>query len=98
MSKILVAYTMKGCGWCDDFKKMLKENNIKFKNRDIEKYKEEYDLFVEAVDGNEFVPAFMIIEVSGENYKTKFYAPERDFVEVEDGVRIIKESHEKFNL
>ena len=48
---------MKGCHWCTEFKKQLKENKIKFKERDIEKYEEEYNLFVE-VTGNDFVPAF----------------------------------------
>jgi glutaredoxin len=41
MANLLVAYTMKGCHWCTEFKKQLKENKIKFKERDIEKYEEE---------------------------------------------------------
>jgi hypothetical protein len=50
------------------------------------------------VGGNEFVPAFMIIETDGENHNTKFFAPERDYDEIEDGVKIIKENYEKFNI
>jgi glutaredoxin len=87
MSKILVAYTMKGCGWCDDFKKMLKENNIKFKNRDIEKYKEEYDLFVEVK--NDYVPAFMIVDAKSES--AELFAPDIDFSGLENALEIIKE-------
>ncbi len=30
MANLLVAYTMKGCHWCTEFKKQLKENKIKF--------------------------------------------------------------------
>ena len=40
MANLLVTYTMKGCHWCTEFKKQLKENKIKFKERDIEKYEE----------------------------------------------------------
>jgi glutaredoxin len=87
MSKILVAYTMKGCGWCDDFKKMLKENDIKFKNRDIEKYKEEYDLFVEVK--NDYVPAFMIVDTKSES--AELFAPDIDFDGLESALEIIKE-------
>ena len=87
MSKILVAYTMKGCGWCDDFKKMLKENNIKFKNRDIEKYQEEYDLFVEVK--NDYVPAFMIVDTKSES--AELFAPDIDFDGLESALEIIKE-------
>ena len=87
MSKILVAYTMKGCGWCDDFKKMLKENDIKFKNRDIEKYQEEYDLFVEVK--NDYVPAFMIVDTKSES--AELFAPDIDFDGLERALEIIKE-------
>ena len=40
----------------------------------------------------------MIIETDGENHNTKFFAPERDYDEIEDGVKIIKESYEAFNI
>jgi glutaredoxin len=78
---------MKGCGWCDDFKKMLKENDIKFKNRDIEKYKEEYDLFVEVK--NDYVPAFMIVDTKSES--AELFAPDIDFDGLESALEIIKE-------
>jgi glutaredoxin len=78
---------MKGCGWCDDFKKMLKENDIKFKNRDIEKYQEEYDLFVEVK--NDYVPAFMIVDTKSES--AELFAPDIDFDGLESALEIIKE-------
>jgi glutaredoxin len=87
MSKLLVAYTMKGCHWCTEFKKQLKENKIKFKERDIEKYEEEYNLFVE-VTGNDFVPAFMIVDTITED--AKLFAPDRDFQDINEAVGIIK--------
>ena len=70
---------MKGCPFCEQIKSSLTESKIDFVERDIDDYKEEYDLFVEATD-NEFVPAFMIIDEVSESPKTFLYAPERDFL------------------
>ena len=36
--KQVILYTMKGCPWCYEMKKQLKENKINFNNRDIEKH------------------------------------------------------------
>ena len=92
--KQLVIFTMKGCPWCEDMKKSLKENEIDFLDRDINEHEEEYKLFVEITE-NDFVPAFMIIEDVEDLSKTKLYAPERDFDGIEQGVEIIKESLKK---
>jgi glutaredoxin len=86
----VVVYTMKGCPFCTDFKDMLVKENIEFFDRDIEEYKDEYDLFVEITE-NEYVPAFMIIE--GDEQKqpiSSLYAPERDFNDLDEGIEIIK--------
>ena len=90
MDKILVLFTMKGCPYCEIMKEKLNENEIDFVDRDIDKYSEEYDLFVEVTE-NDFVPSFMIIESPEKNPKTHLYAPERDFNELDDGIKIIKE-------
>ena len=92
MDKLLILFSMKGCPFCEQIKSSLTESKIDFVERDIDDYKEEYDLFVEATD-NEFVPAFMIIETDGKTHTTKFFAPERDFEEISDGVKIIKEEY-----
>lgn len=81
---------MKGCPHCVTMKNSLNESNIDFVERDIDKYKDEYDLFVEATN-NEYVPAFMIIENVTSTPKTSLFAPERDFNEIQEGVEIIKE-------
>ena len=81
---------MKGCPFCDDFKKMLKEENIDFFDRDIEEYEEEYETFVEITE-NDYVPAFMIVESPSEVPNSLLFAPGRDFNELEEGVNIIKE-------
>lgn len=81
---------MKGCPFCDMLKEQLINEDIEFFDRDIDENKEEYDLFVE-VTKNDYVPSFMIIENKG----SYLYAPERDFNEIEDGIKIIKEHFNK---
>ena len=90
MDKILVLFTMKGCGFCEQFKTKLNENNIIFVNRDIHENKEEYDMFVKKT-GNDFVPSFMIIESPNENPVSHLYAPGNDFDDLDKAVSIIKE-------
>ena len=95
MDKIAVVFTMKTCPHCHDFKKMLNEAGIEFFERDIDEYEEEYDMFVEATD-NDFVPAFMLVEnPESETPKSKLCAPDRDFEDIEEGLKIIKEFFER---
>ena len=90
MDKLLVLFTMKGCPHCVTMKDALKESNIEFVERDIDEYKDEYNIFVEVTE-NEFVPAFMIIEnVNTEIPNSLLFAPERDYNEITEGVEIIK--------
>ena len=51
-------------------------------------------MFSEVV-GNEYVPALMLIENPEKNPKSSLYAPERDYNELEDAVKIIKEFYER---
>lgn len=91
MDKIVILYTMKSCSYCHDLKNMLDKENIEYFDRDIDDHKEEYDIFTE-ITKNEYVPSFMTIESpNSKRPKTKLFAPERDFDELEDGVKIIKE-------
>lgn len=80
---------MKGCPFCDDFKKMLKEENIDFFDRDIDEYEQEYKTFVEITE-NEYIPSLLIIESEGENFDSFLYVPERDYNELTEAVTIIK--------
>lgn len=90
MDKLAVLFTMKGCPFCVDLKKMLEEQNIDFVDRDIYEYEDEYNMFVE-VTGNEFVPAFMLIESpDSEQPITELFAPDRDFQDINEGFEIIK--------
>jgi len=95
MDKIAVVFTMKSCPHCHIFKNMLTEAEIDFIDRDIEEHEEEYDMFVEAT-GNDFVPAFMLIEnPESETPITNLYAPDRDFEDVDQGLKLIKEFYER---
>ena len=94
MDKIAIIYTMKGCPYCVELKEMLDDSNIEYINRDIDEYDEEYEMFSEVV-GNEYVPALMLIENPEYSPKVHLYAPERDYNELEDAVKIIKELYER---
>ena len=95
MDKVAVLFTMKGCPFCVELKEMLEKENIFFVDRDIHEHEEEYDLFVE-VTGNDFVPAFMLIEnPKSEKPNTGLFAPDRDFEDIEQGLEIIREFYER---
>ena len=80
---------MKGCPFCVDFKEMLTKEGIEFFDRDIDEYKDEYDTFSEITE-NDMIPALLIIEGDGENYKSYLYAPERNYNELTEAVQIIQ--------
>lgn len=82
---------MKGCPWCLEMKNTLKESKIKFIERDIDKYKSEYDLFVEAT-GNDYVPALMLLTLNeGDAQDVKLMAPDRDYEDISEAVDKVKE-------
>lgn len=95
MDKIAIVFTMKTCPHCQDFKKILDESEIDYIERDIYEHEEEYEMFLEAT-GNEFVPAFMLIEnPESEKPTIGLYAPDRDFEDINQGVSIIREFYER---
>lgn len=90
MDKVAIIFTMKGCPFCVELKEMLEKEDIFFVDRDIHEHEEEYDMFVN-ITGNDFVPAFMLIE-SPESTEpiTELFAPDRDFDDINEGFEIIK--------
>lgn len=80
---------MKGCPFCVDFKDMLIREGIEFFDRDIDEYKDEYDVFVE-VTGNDMIPSLLVIEGDEEKHESFLYAPERNYNELTEAVDIIK--------
>ena len=93
----IVVYTMKGCPFCTDFKEMLVKENIEFFDRDIDEYKEEYDLFVEITD-NDMIPSLLIIEGDENSHESFLYAPERNYNELVEALEIIKEHRKNVEL
>ena len=94
MEKHIALFTMKGCPFCDMMKDQLTEVGIEFLEMDIDENKEEYDIFSKITE-NDFVPAFMLMEIEGEDQKTNLFAPGRDYEMIDDGVKIIREFVEK---
>lgn len=94
MDKVIILYTMEGCPYCLMMKDKLNELEIPYVDRDINKHKEEYDMFVEITE-NDFVPAFMVVENIDKEPQSYLYVPEKDFNEIDEGVRIIQEHFEK---
>lgn len=90
MKKVnVIVYTMKGCPFCEDFKKMLKEERIKFHDRDIHEYADEYDAYSK-ITKNDMIPSLLIIEGDEKNHKSFLYAPERNFDELTEALEIVK--------
>ena len=93
----VVVYTMEGCPFCTDFKEMLTKEGIEFFDRDIDDYKDEYDIFVEVTD-NDMIPAMLIIEGNDEKHESFLYAPERNYNELSEAVDIIQGHRQKLGL
>jgi glutaredoxin len=90
MDKVAVIFTMKSCPFCVELKEMLNKEGIDFVDRDIHEHEEEYDMFVD-ITGNDYVPAFMLIESpESDEPLTELFAPERDFDDINEGFEIIK--------
>lgn len=87
--KHVVVFSMEGCPHCTEFKDMLVAEGIEYIDADINENEEEYNLFVKVTE-NEFVPAIMIVEEGTTD--AKFYAPDRDFEDLEQAVKLIRES------
>jgi len=90
----VIVYTMKGCPFCVELKNLLQESKIDFFDRDIHEYEEEYQLFTE-VTKSDFIPALMIIEIYGDDYKSFLYVPDRDYYELTEAVDLVKKHKKK---
>jgi hypothetical protein len=73
-------------------KEQLGKEGVPYLERDIDEHVEEYNEFVQ-ITKNEFVPALMLISLDEDNepFNVKLLAPETDFENIEDGVRMAKE-------
>jgi len=91
MTKKVILYSMKGCPHCVEMKNILNGANIKFSDRDIDKYQDEYDLFVEAT-GNEYIPAFMLLTFDEKKNASnvELLTPDRDFDDLPQALDMVK--------
>lgn len=93
----VVVYTMQGCPFCQDFKDMLQNEGVEFFDRDIDKYKEEYDIFSE-ITKNDMIPALLIIEGDDKSHESFLYAPDRDYDELTEALTIVNEHRKKVGI
>lgn len=91
MNKVYL-FSMDGCPHCQDMKSMLDSENIEYEVKDVEEYKDEYDEFIKLVDNNEFVPAFLCVDIEDNKVNRHLeIAPDRDFDDLEQALTLVKE-------
>ena len=93
----VVVYTMKGCPFCQELKEMLTKEGVEFYDRDIDEYKEEYDLFSE-ITSNDMIPALLIVEGDDNDHQSFLYAPERNYNELTEAVEIINKHRKNVGI
>ena len=93
----VVVYTMKGCPYCVDFKEMLTNEGIEFYDRDIDEFKEEYDIYSQITE-NDMIPSLLIIESQGNKNESFLYAPDRDYMELTEAIDLIKKHRNKLGI
>jgi hypothetical protein len=76
---------------------MLTKEGIEFFDRDIEEYKDEYDIFVE-VTNNDMIPSLLIIEGNEDEHESFLYAPERNYNELTEALDIIQKHRKNVGL
>jgi glutaredoxin len=86
--KTILVYSEDGCPWCTDIKKQLADNNILFLERDVQKYKKEWELITTLTE-NEYVPALCVLDHTTRN-KT-YLVPDKDFDDINEAVSKVKE-------
>ena len=93
----VIVYTMKGCPFCVDFKDLLVKEGIEFFDRDIDEYKDEYEVYTQITE-NDMIPALLIIEGDDKKYESFLYAPERNYNELNEAVDIINQHRKKVGI
>jgi glutaredoxin len=90
--KHVILFTMDGCPYCVEMKGLLDEQEIKYLERDINEYEDEYEQYVELTE-NEYVPAFLVIEDNEDESPVKITSlcPEDDFMELTEGIEKLKQ-------
>jgi len=91
MMKIALLYTMNSCPFCTEIKGMMKENNVKYIERDIHEHDKEYEDFVKKTK-NDYLPAFSILTVNEkkEILNVEYVLPDDNFKDLSEAVEIVK--------
>ena len=85
-------FSMYGCPHCQEMKDMLDNDGIEHEVKDIDEYSDEYNEFIKLVDNNEFVPAFLCIEINDNKVVRHLaIAPDRDYQDLEEALVKVKE-------
>lgn len=85
-------FSMYGCPHCQEMKDMLDNDGIEHEVKDIDEYSDEYNEFIKLVDNNEFVPAFLCIEINDNKVVRHLaMAPDRDYQDLEEALVKVKE-------
>lgn len=93
----VIVYTMKGCPFCVDFKELLVKEGIEFYDRDIDEYRDEYEVYTQITE-NDMIPSLLIIEGDDSKYESFLYAPERNYNELTEAVDIINLHRKKVGI
>ena len=85
-------FSMDGCPHCLEMKTMLDGEGITHEVKDIDEYADEYNEFIKLVDDNEYVPAFLCIEIDDNKVVRHLaMAPDRDYQDLEEALVKVKE-------
>jgi len=87
--KTISVISMEGCPHCEELKKLLKDENIKFNEIDIDKNNKRVEyVFFKFLTNSDYVPGLTIIDK--DNFEVKCYAADQSFTTIEDAFQICK--------
>lgn len=87
MSKMVVVFTLDGCGHCTHLKKMLYNENIDFNEIEVSSNREIWDSVVDQTGYNALPSVYITNEGSEQGI---IFVPERDYESPDDLVEKIK--------
>ena len=89
--KTVILYSMEGCPHCSSLKKMLKEENLDYHERNVHEHEKVYQQFVDATK-NEYLPALTLVEIKeGKKPEIQLLAPDLSFKDLNEATQKVKE-------
>lgn len=80
-------YSQEGCEFCDELKKVLDENSIRYTIKDVVRNRIEWEK-VRSAQKIKYTPVFVI--ANAERRDVRFFAVEKDFDTPEELIKILK--------